>query len=65
MPRLSVTTEGKHQNSLTVIVPRIENDTPGSIDGQTIPRHQTSFLVYRSLWCICVEALVWKQIYGC
>lgn len=38
MHRLSVTTEGKHQTSLTVIVPRIVNDTPGNTYGQNHPK---------------------------
>ena len=59
-PQLSITTEGKHQNPVTVIVPRAEYDTPGNINDQTIPRHQTSFLVYGPLWSVRVVASVWK-----
>lgn len=39
----------------TAIVPRVEDDTPGNINDQTIPRHQTSFLVYGPFWSIHVE----------
>lgn len=64
-PQLSITAEGKRQNSVTVIVPRKEYDTQGAINDQTIPWHRTSFLVYRSLCCVCAVAFMWKQIYGC
>lgn len=63
-PQLSITTEGKHQNPLTVIVPWAEDDTPGNINDHAIPRHQTSFLVYGPLWqrlcsSIGVETDLW------
>ena len=63
-PQLSITTEGKHQNLLTVIVPWAEDDTPGNINDHAIPRHQTSFLVYGLLWqrlcsSIGVETDLW------
>lgn len=64
-PQLSITAEGKRQNFVTVIVPRKEYDTQGAINDQTIPWHRTSFLVYRSLCCVCAVAFMWKQIYGC
>lgn len=63
-PQLPITTEGKHHNSVTVIVPSIEYDTQGTINDQTHPRTPNMIsCLWASLLCLCssigVETDLW------
>lgn len=72
-PQLSITTEGKHQNPLTVTVLRVEYDTPGNINDQTIPRHtpclwaslvrpRSSIGVETDLWLLNLQVIKRQRV---